>query len=150
MTTQAKARLRALGLAITLFGETQAQRSARLLQAEDDKGHHQDDFTLADGHNVVSHTSTRTSIRHVTYECLGSSLQIAYGLFDFDNVLVQVVKKFMAEIWDPGPVRNVRAKQWSSWKWTGRSRTSGTEDEFCCSHPWQGRGDAEFNMLEEG
>lgn len=54
---QAKARLRALGLAVTFFGETQAQRSARLLQAEDDKGHHQDDFTLADGHNVVSQTS---------------------------------------------------------------------------------------------
>lgn len=53
-TAQAKTRLRALGLPVTLFGETQAQRSARLLQAEEDKGHHHDDFTLADGHNVVS------------------------------------------------------------------------------------------------
>lgn len=51
---QAKARLRMLALPITLFGETHAQRSARLLLAEEDKGHHQDDFTLADGHNVVS------------------------------------------------------------------------------------------------
>lgn len=54
---QAKIRLRALCLPITLFGETHAQRSARLLLAEEDKGHHQDDFTLADGHNVVSHFS---------------------------------------------------------------------------------------------
>ena len=53
-TPQAKIRLRALCLPITLFGETHAQRSARLLLAEEDKGHHQDDFTLADGHNVVS------------------------------------------------------------------------------------------------
>lgn len=51
---QAKVRLRALGLPVTLFGETNAQRSARLLQAEEDKGHHQDDFNLKDGHNVVS------------------------------------------------------------------------------------------------
>lgn len=51
---QAKTRLRVLGLPITIFGETRAQRSARLLQAEEDKGHHQDDYTLADGHNVVS------------------------------------------------------------------------------------------------
>ncbi|CAN0563730.1 unnamed protein product, partial [Ectocarpus sp. 12 AP-2014] len=54
---QAKARLRALCLPITLFGETQAQRSARLLLAEEDKGHHQDDFTLADGHNVATRTA---------------------------------------------------------------------------------------------
>lgn len=47
-------RLRSLGLPITLFGETHAQRTARLLSAEEDKGHHQDDFTLTDGHNVVS------------------------------------------------------------------------------------------------
>ena len=65
MIIQAKARLRAMGLAVTLFGETQAQRSARLLQAEDDKGHHQDDFTLADGHNVVSQTSASTAVRRV-------------------------------------------------------------------------------------
>lgn len=51
---QAKMRLRSLGLPITLFGEKHAQRTARLLLAEEDKGHHQDDFTLADGHNVVS------------------------------------------------------------------------------------------------
>ena len=51
---QAKSRLRALCLPITLFGETHKQRCARLLLAEEDKGHHQDDFTLADGHNVVS------------------------------------------------------------------------------------------------
>lgn len=51
---QAKSRLRALGLPVTLFGETHAERTARLLQAEEDKGHHHDDFNLTDGHNVVS------------------------------------------------------------------------------------------------
>lgn len=71
---EAKARLRALGLAITLFGETQAQRSARLLQAEDDKGHHQDDFTLADGHNV-----NNEFLGNVSADLTGSHLDAATG-----------------------------------------------------------------------
>ncbi|CAM9306879.1 unnamed protein product, partial [Ectocarpus sp. 8 AP-2014] len=71
---QAKARLRALCLPITLFGETQAQRSARLLLAEEDKGHHQDDFTLADGHNV-----NNEFLGNVSSDLTGSHLDAATG-----------------------------------------------------------------------
>ncbi|CAM9143245.1 unnamed protein product [Pylaiella littoralis] len=71
---EAKARLRALCLPITLFGETQAQRSARLLLAEEDKGHHQDDFTLADGHNV-----NNEFLGNVSADLSGSHLDAATG-----------------------------------------------------------------------
>lgn len=46
-----------MGLSVTMFGETKEERLARLLQAEEDKGHHHDDFNLTDGHNVVSYQS---------------------------------------------------------------------------------------------
>eukprot|EP00903_Cladosiphon_okamuranus_P013877 g12909.t1 len=71
---EAKSRLRALGLPITLFGETHAQRSARLLSAEEDKGHHQDDFTLADGHNV-----NNEFLGNVSTDLTGSHLDAATG-----------------------------------------------------------------------
>ncbi|CBJ28860.1 conserved unknown protein [Ectocarpus siliculosus] len=74
---EAKARLRALCLPITLFGETQAQRSARLLLAEEDKGHHQDDFTLADGHNV-----NNEFLGNVSSDLTGSHLDAATGRND--------------------------------------------------------------------
>eukprot|EP00904_Undaria_pinnatifida_P000177 jgi/Undpi1/1015/HiC_scaffold_10.g04479.m1 len=82
---EAKSRLRALGLPITLFGETQAQRSTRLLAAEDDKGHHQDDFTLADGHNV-----NNEFLGNVSTDLTGSHLDAATGR---DEVVVDADAK---------------------------------------------------------
>ncbi|CAM9627070.1 unnamed protein product [Sphacelaria rigidula] len=71
---QAKMRLRSMGLPVTLFGETHVQRTARLLSAEEDKGHHQDDYTLADGHNV-----NNEFLGNVSADLTGSHLDAATG-----------------------------------------------------------------------
>ncbi|CAM9236136.1 unnamed protein product [Discosporangium mesarthrocarpum] len=71
---EAKTRLRTLGLPVTLFGETKAERVQRLLQAEEDKGQHHDDYTLGEGHNI-----NNEFLGNVRSGIGGSHLDVATG-----------------------------------------------------------------------
>lgn len=73
-----------MGLPVTMFGETKEQRLARLLQAEEDKGHHHDDFNLTDGHNVVSCRCFFAIQAYQHTRCLVETHMVFSGDFRFD------------------------------------------------------------------
>lgn len=78
-----------MGLPVTMFGETKEERLARLLQAEEDKGHHHDDFNLTDGHNVVSYQrfSPIQAYKHTPHETRCTDLPWSWCFLEISGLI---------------------------------------------------------------